>query len=335
MTKLFPILGAALLALFGGWQTYSFLAQEPKRHQAPDMPVEKAHLQIRSDDRFQATEIITSEVSSHQKIKHTVIDIRKSFAKAADLRFFALEAMQHPEEGGYFYALKASAFCIRDSETVRQGLDEAIRQTVAKNGTISNDAIKRVNRFQTMCSAFAPGEATDLVRSIQELGKSGKDPLLSAFNAFEKSNKERMQTGADTFSESAKALIDTKDLSLVAHQRSLERIMMSTPSGSADENGNIWFEGKLYDKNNMGEYVSILYAIELASCQDDIPCELDDSMAMACMGRVNQCLPDRMAYIRFRLKESANEDSFADVQKISQKIQSAVLLGNYSAFIRK
>ena len=58
-----------------------------------------------------------------------------------------------------------------------------------------------------------------------------------------------------------------------------------------------WFDGKVYSTADMREYTDFKLALDLAACDDEHPCALDDMMMLSCMGGYN-CATDRHEYTR-------------------------------------
>ena len=258
------------------------------------------------------------------------VRLRQELLASRDWRAFAISAMARPQEGGYFYALYATNLCGRDTNALRDAAANAVGTAVASKGTVSAETLAAVDRIVAACASFASGEARELRASVKAMAKDGQDPLVAANLAVEKA----LAAGdRDVLRNAVGLLFATGDPLAVSSGNVLNRVMASN-SGADRKDGQLWFNGKAFGTEDGREYSAVLLAAQMAVCQQDAPCALDDQLSIACVSG-GDCTAGRLGYIKSQLDlAGADAPTFERVSSLAGAMRAALASGNVGAFIR-
>jgi hypothetical protein len=257
-------------------------------------------------------------------------ELRKRLSAATDWRSFAFDAVNRPEEGGYFYATYVANLCGRDSAAIANEARTNADQVVRATGSISMERIEAVNKWSTLCASFTRAEVSDFLNALHARAADGRDPLLAARGEV---SRLLRSTDRDALRNAVGALLATDDLLALAHENLIGRVMARSPE--ADRPGGAWFDGRLY-AHDTSEFSQLLMAIDLAMCDATAPCPLDDLMLISCTGSVGTCTNDRTEFIRGRYEDAGVDPSaeMPHVLDLTQRIRDAIARKDASAFVQ-
>ena len=209
--------------------------------------------------------------------------VRTAFQASTDYRSFALEMMQRPAEGGYFYARHAVVFCAAygDEGTVRAG----IRASVAARGTVSPGQLKAADTIVRQCAGFFPGEAARILRDIKALAVTNTDPLLRATESLGASGAGGQPREAALGGHATAG----SRRSVAARQAGgLDRVARSDAQARAAE--GLWLDGRLVRKDSGNDAALATLALQLGACRESEPCGIDVMVLDVCL-RQGMCEP--------------------------------------------
>lgn len=231
---------------------------------------------------------------------------RSRLNAGADLKRLALDAMQHPEGGGIFYALMAAQLCGDGGVTgpqMQQAVVAASQALVRQYGTLRPEQQRQLEGYRDRCAGFAPGEAQTLAARLLADPTLARDPLASALNQW-----EAVREGGSRPARKAalQALLDTGD-AMVYDAAGL----LGNPSRTA------YFEGRPVD--TLSAESPWRMAASYAFCDRDTPSGMDVVAVMVCLDARNPlCEPDRDAFVRGTIDSAS--DSEADRQAVRAAI---------------
>jgi len=85
-------------------------------------------------------------------------DIVRMLANSTNLKAFVEQAKQHPEKGGYAYAMTATSYCSSSREFVAR-MRSRVQSTGDSSQPTFNQRIAAVEELERRCQGFAPGES--------------------------------------------------------------------------------------------------------------------------------------------------------------------------------
>jgi hypothetical protein len=254
------------------------------------------------------------------------IRLQREFASAKDLRQFAYSAASRPQEGGYFYAKTVAFECASSTSTVPGVNQGYIHKAVETSGTVSMAQLAAAQRSESECATFAPGEAWALYKEMRVKEKDGADPLANATGAVRAAlygGGVAAPRDAEALKIATRALLATDGMAL-GWDGLLHKIAMSDPE--AGKTGGMFFDGQVYKSDeNLG------LALTMATCQQDLPCAMDEYIKTACLVR-GDCAPDRVTYAK--TTEHFTDEQFAKVIELTERIRQKIDAKDVSAFVR-
>jgi hypothetical protein len=285
---------------------------------------------VTSTARAESVAATNDVKNSNRALQSASFRLRQDFLASRDWRSFALTAMSRPKEGGYFYASYVTGLCSRDVSALRDAANRAVSVSVASKGTVSTNMLQAVDRMVAACASFVPGEATDLHTTVKTTSANGQDPLVVATKAV----TTALASGdRDNLRAAVSSLLATGDPLATSDAGILNRVMAANV-GSDRKEGHLWFNGKVYGPDDTREYTAVLLASQVATCQQDAPCALDDQLVLACVGGGN-CSTDHMEYVRDQIALAGTDaPTFERVASIAQRMRMALASGDVTAFVR-
>jgi hypothetical protein len=256
--------------------------------------------------------------------------LQAELLKASDWRAFALSAEARPAEGGYFYSMYVANLCGRDMTGIAEAARLNVRKAVESTGTVSTTQLQVAEKAISLCASFSHDEATGMFNKVKATAADTKlDPVFNSTQALAAALRTK---DASTIRVALADLLELGDPVAVSYEGSLARVLASDPE--ARQVGGYWFGGKLYAPGNGEDFTLFTLALQLAQCSDSLPCQLDDSMTLACLGG-RYCTQDRAAFLRNEYaSDVTTERNFEEVLKLSGRIRQAVMLKQVGLLVR-
>lgn len=253
----------------------------------------------------------------------------QELASSNNLRAFAMSAMNRPAEGGIFYASYATDICGRDFAAVTKRGDAAIASEIASNATVSASRLKMMSDLPQRCSAFIPGETTQMLNDLKSRVRSSSDPLIAA----EQNLIAAWKSGrSDSMRAAVGRLMQLDDPLLWTRHRLYDYVAQFDPE--AKKATGIFLNGKVYPATDGLRYLEVSIALDLGFCKRDLPCALDDELKIVCASG-GECAQDRYEKARhYVLANRGTEANWKAVLTLVPQIQEALSTKNVSFFVR-
>lgn len=192
--------GFSVYWLTGSSETGKFDNTTKKHEQAIVAPNAARHLLLENDSRISAS---TSPRQDNRSLRWR--DMRDKFLKAQSLRAFYYEAIQKPQDGGYFYAMQALGLC-------RQVRELTAAPNSGKQQISAGKQQEALARFRNRCD-FTAQESEDALRQFAA-GRNlnlFSDPLVSQAFALmgAKNDAARLDLLRSTIDDGNPELINT------------------------------------------------------------------------------------------------------------------------------
>jgi hypothetical protein len=253
----------------------------------------------------------------------------QELAGSNNLRAFAMSAMNRPAEGGIFYASYVADICGRDFASITKAGNAAVAKEIAANVTVSTSRLSMMSDLPQRCSAFVPGETTQMLNGLKSQAQSSSDPLVAA----EKNLVAAWKSGRpDSMRAAVGRLMQLDDPLLWTRHRLYDYVAQSDPE--AKRATGIFLNGKVYPANDGQRHLEVSIALDLGFCKRDLPCALDDELKMACASG-GDCAQDRYEKARnYVLANGGTEANWKTVLTLVPQIQAALSAKNVSFFVR-
>jgi len=165
-------------------------------------------------------------------------------------------------------------------------------------------------------------------RSRQRATSSHRGPWRAAGSAPSAGRKD----DAGALREAAAALLATGDPLAIGSNQSLHMVKARDPAARST---GLYFDGVLYCAEDGDPCMSIRAALDLAVCSDGLPCELDRTMLLACLGR-RLCTADRVAFMHgFHVQRGGmNEEQFKELLAMAARLRERLAARDVAAFGR-
>jgi hypothetical protein len=213
----------------------------------------------------------------------------EDFKAAKDWRAFAINARDRPAEGGYFYAMYVSNICSIGAVSRPDLARNAIANTVARTGTLDAATAEATGRLTTLCGSFSGDEASSLYRDVRQASADSRDPVVNA---------RRNVLAAMNANDSASLRDAARDLFMLRDPLAPftgELLGMLISKAAGPKASAMWFDGQSFEIEDRMQSSILRLAVDISSCAENVPCDLDTRMVMGCLG--NQfCTDKRVDY---------------------------------------
>jgi hypothetical protein len=320
------ILPIALVGLGVGVLALLFFPQYQDSEKARKEPiVELLPAKSKRDAVGSAPEV---PVTASPKLRNLALD----YSQTKNVRAFVALAKQHPELGGYNFAMQALANCGHPTNQYRElgYLPKESQAAFAKR--------KEVTQFwYHRCQSLLDSDVDVLtLEAMHKESLEKQDALTQLSERIEKAIAEKNRVEIRRALNqlfAMKAPLDTPHaLYLVA------RAEASDYSGKYSPKSGMWFEGKAHLENDEQIYWT---ALDLIPCSFGIVCDQYDMyVAKACIAGAG-CYNNRLEYIRnitmakmFARYPEAAEKTYQNLIDVQHRIVAAIERGDVDAFMR-
>jgi hypothetical protein len=165
----------------------------------------------------------------------------------------------------------------------------AIANTVARTGTLDAATAEATGRLTTLCGSFSGDEASSLYRDVRQASADSRDPVVNA---------RRNVLAAMNANDSASLRDAARDLFMLRDPLAPftgELLGMLISKAAGPKASAMWFDGQSFEIEDRMQSSILRLAVDISSCAENVPCDLDTRMVMGCLG--NQfCTDKRVDY---------------------------------------
>jgi len=242
--------------------------------------------------------------------------------QVTDVKAFVLEALKQPEKGGAYYADRALTQCSENRLDLPASADEAIQEIVARESTITQERMDKINAIPARCSQFAEGEIAALNAEAWEKGLDGSDPVLALGIKLGST-----RTGTPEREKAIDDIYKSGNMSLISETRLLSGLLEATLTGE----GDAWtqrFNGQIYTDGP--DLRAIKAGAELSVCIEGDYCALDEQLLLTCLRGF--CYSSREEFVRQQMLLTSDPAEYAKALKFAEQIRVAMARGDRSIF---
>lgn len=325
-------LGASTLTfvMSGVISLYFFVSDSPKEKSTTAIPVaaiEQASDVMKPVERKLTPMVGANSTPNSSATKGITQEVLSRFNTSKNLREFVYFALQHPENGGVFYASQALKLCKNILQSTEFGKQAQTPYSQEKSKSYAA-ASSASSELRMKCSGFNEHELSDS-KIAETLSVNGvtKDPLLIAQAEFAKTTKSYTVT-ADNNKSREKALasiFQTQDPLIIQDVGLRLAIQIDPASGKR----GYWFDGSFY---SLDSDTDVGLAIYMLPCGLGLTCNSSEfDVATRCAANGN-CPDGRLDYVKSMLESKPG--AYEKVVQVYTKMVSEISSKNSSAFIR-
>jgi hypothetical protein len=241
------------------------------------------------------------------------------YSSTDNLRAFAVEALKHPELGGYMYASRARADCMLLSEARRQFGDAQLAYGGGEDVELYRKRAAAYDRLQRRCGAFIDVSMANsgFPEFMTEEGR--KDVYWRRLEEYKRARNGR---NAEATAQVTKEIFATRD-PVLAEQLGLQPFVGQGPEGQKQ----LWLDGAAF---NLQDQPVLREAIDLLPCRLGLACGQTDRLVLAACLFGSACFDDRVALVKATTL-AGDPAKAAELDRLLARLEEIIRSGDVAA----
>jgi hypothetical protein len=249
------------------------------------------------------------------EVRAVSADIVALLWRSDNLKAFVEKAKQHPEKGGYAYAMSATLYC-EGVRIMADRFDQAKQQAAASNKPTANARIAAVEELNRRCQGFTPA---DTGLAVLREGMARGDVVLAA--------KERLsQARTQPFDKQvavAREVAQTRDMQV------LQQLMtFASVTDEKTKDSVVYLDGQPYGGLTRQQYYA---AADVMLCSFGMDCDSSRNNAVleAC-AQQGRCAGSYLSLVQSEFR--SKPEQWSQVLQVAQRMTQIVNTGGFEAF---